>query len=196
MEKFSLPQAALYLKKQTASELQFVNRESGEVISFSESFLERAENLGEYSAYRTYTTEELKKISDASSVMENPEKFVALPRVDTLESELGEKKLMTAFAEEQPRENEAALKKSLGGIFGSAGKFEKTLKKLGLEQDFADFERSAYEKQIIIWADKNGLEYTALMPEMPESGDEENFELDEDFSPDGENFPPDNDGNE
>ncbi len=180
----SLPFAAKLLMNQDDDILQFCSRTTGALISFNEAYLERARDLGEVSAYKTFSPKQLRHIQDASEVLENPEGFIALPRC----AEMDTKALMLEFASNIGSQTGSELKKAASALFGSRiAKYQKVLEKTGHTADWESFILGKYSGIVRKWCEDNSLPFTEEYIEQPDDIPQEGeIELGEEDTPIGE----------
>lgn len=174
----SLPYAAKLLINQDADTLQFCSRTSGALVSFNEAYLERAQDFGEISAYKTFTPAQMRHIQDASDVLENPDDFIALPRC----GEMNMKSLMLEFASDIGSQTGSELKKAVNSLFGSkVARYQKVLERTGHTADWENFILGKYMDIMRKWCEENGIACTEELIEQPEDIPEEGeLELKED----------------
>ena len=152
----SLPVALDLIMDADEKTIVVANIKSGEVFSFSERYLNIADNFGEISAYVSYSPEQLDIIRSCCDYISSPDDFLRLPPKDFFD----EKAMIEKFLEKQPEEISVQLEKSLRGFGNKLKKFEKALKALSLSDSWENFANDYAISSLEAFCEKNNISTT------------------------------------
>lgn len=155
--KLLLRTIAEAMGKQSEDTLQFLHRETGDVVTVSEHHIRIAEDWGEISGFHAYPPREVELIEKACDIMENREYYLPLPRRDRLDF----KTLMAGFTENvedgTARKN---LRSAANSLFGNRlKKFRDAVDRFGLNERWAGYLEDIYYDAAREWCEKNGIAY-------------------------------------